>query len=732
MKLYFDLPAENARAVPEMKPGEKKMYCLPYNFQEEKIVNGYMLFTNRRIFKLLKGQLLETYDVSQMSDFTVEKMFGCGGFYAKVNGSTTCLCLFNAGRNLPRYTVIASSYENIVKKGDDRVLTSSEPERFCPKCGRPFVVHTKLCPFCQDKKTIYKKLWGMTKGLRLMLLFPLLAAFISLILRFVVPAIQRVAIDDYITNPAVTDADIPGFVLIILAIVSFDLISRVIGVIQSRISATSANRFTLMLRTILFEKIESLSIASIHKKSTGDLMNRINNDVNVVQNFITNLLPTYLTQALSFIVALVILIWMSPLFCLFVFIPIPFALIFIFFFRKTMTRRNIRAWVLDRRTQAHLQDTIDGIRVVKTYGNEERAVRDFTQDTGNQAKQDESNAKLFDTVFPFVGFVLHLGSYLITLLGNYWVFNGTMQIGYLSQFSSYSAIIYEPILTINSIPRNIAAFSTSLGKILELLEEDPDVYDQSVPDFKRIEGHVSIKNMTFGYDSYNPVLENINLEINKGEMIGIVGHSGCGKTTLINLIMRLYDVTEGSISIDGINVKNMSQNNLRSQMGIVLQETHLFSGSITDNIKYASPNATNEEVVRAAKLANAHDFIVRLPEGYNSMVGEKGYSLSGGERQRIAIARALIHNPRLLILDEATAALDTETEKIIQDAIDRVIEGRTTIVIAHRLSTLRNADKILVLNHGQMAEFGTHKELLDKQGIYYKLVMSQVRQSQEK
>ena len=397
-----------------------------------------------------------------------------------------------------------------------------------------------------------------------------------------------------------------------------------------------------------------------------------------------------------------------------------------------MTRRNIRAWVLDRRTQAHLQDTIDGIRVVKTYGNEERAVRDFTQDTGNQAKQDESNAKLFDTVFPFVGFVLHLGSYLITLLGNYWVFNGTMQIGYLSQFSSYSAIIYEPILTINSIPRNIAAFSTSLGKILELLEEDPDVYDQSVPDFKRIEGHVSIKNMTFGYDSYNPVLENINLEINKGEMIGIVGHSGCGKTTLINLIMRLYDVTEGSISIDGINVKNMSQNNLRSQMGIVLQETHLFSGSITDNIKYASPNATNEEVVRAAKLANAHDFIVRLPEGYNSMVGEKGYSLSGGERQRIAIARALIHNPRLLILDEATAALDTETEKIIQDAIDRVIEGRTTIVIAHRLSTLRNADKILVLNHGQMAEFGTHKELLDKQGIYYKLVMSQVRQSQEK
>ena len=215
-------------------------------------------------------------------------------------------------------------------------------------------------------------------------------------------------------------------------------------------------------------------------------------------------------------------------------------------------------------------------------------------------------------------------------------------------------------------------------------------------------------------------------------MVGIVGHSGCGKTTLINLLMRLYDVSEGEILIDDVNIKDISQNALRSQIGVVLQETHLFAGSIRDNIRYSKPHATNEEVIAAARLANAHDFIINLPEGYNTMVGEKGYSLSGGERQRIAIARALIHNPRILILDEATAALDTETEKLIQDAINKLTHNRTTFAIAHRLSTLRNADKLLVLDRGKVAEFGTHAELLEARGIYYKLVMAQQRAALQK
>ena len=300
-----------------------------------------------------------------------------------------------------------------------------------------------------------------------------------------------------------------------------------------------------------------------------------------------------------------------------------------------------------------------------------------------------------------------------------------MNYGDLHQFNSYANIIYGPLITITFIPRQVSAFLTSLGKVLEILEEEPEVADIGLPIDIAIEGDVSVKNVTFGYDSYNPVLQNINLEVKKGEMIGIVGHSGCGKTTLINLLMRLYDVNEGEICIDDVNIKDISQNALRSQIGVVLQETHLFSGSIRDNIKYAKPLASDEEVVAAAKMANAHDFIVNLPEGYNTMVGEKGYSLSGGERQRVAIARALIHNPRILILDEATAALDTETEKLIQDALNKLSKNRTTFAIAHRLSTLRNADRLIVLDKGHMVECGTHQELLDLKGFYWKLVMAQ-------
>ncbi|MBO7176350.1 MAG: ABC transporter ATP-binding protein, partial [Clostridia bacterium] len=604
-----------------------------------------MVFTDQFIYKILHQEVVAKYDFSTMKDFDTEIHYGSCGFYAKIDGNTTLLCRFVTGRHMPRYTAMIKACELLAERASKDPITNSEPERFCSKCGRPFIANTHYCPFCQDKKEVYRKLWAMTRGMRLMMCFPLFAAIISMIIRFVLPAVQKNAINNFITNPSIDIGNkltFLHFIIIIAAIVMLDIVHRAVNVIQSRISAISGNKFTQMLRALLFEKIQTLSMSSIQKKSTGDLMGRINNDVTVVQHFITGLLPTYFSQLFSFILALALLIWLDPAMCLYVFIPLPIAVAAIIGFRKIMNRRNVRAWVLGQRTNHKLQDQLNGVRVIKAYGREDLAVKEFETCTENQAVQDCSNAKVFDTFFPFVGFAVRFGSYLITLFGNLALFGGTMSVGDLNQFTSYSNIIYEPLMQITAIPRNISNFATSLSKIFEILEEEPEVADIGLPLDIRIEGDVSIRNVTFGYDSYNPVLEGINLEIKQGEMVGIVGHSGCGKTTLINLIMRLYDVSEGEILIDDVNIKDISQNALRSQMGVVLQETHLFSGSIRDNIKYAAPHATNDEVVAAAKLANAHDFILNLPEGYNTMVGEKGFSLSGGERQRIAIARALI------------------------------------------------------------------------------------------
>ncbi len=733
MKLLFDLsPADRAAYDATAGADEQILYCLPFDCSNNDRVDGRMVFTDKAIYKLLSGVVEARWAFSHLSDFSVEVLYGCCAFFCKVDGNSTRLCRFISGRNLSRYSIMVEACESLASGNTEKIFSSDEPERYCPKCARPFIVNTHICPHCQSKREVYGKLWGMTKGLRLMMLVPLITAAIGMIISFVVPLLQKSLIDDYILNENRGDDYFLHFAIIVASIVGFDILTKLISMVQGRISAVAGNRFTRFLRTLLFEKIQLLSMNSVQKKSTGDLMGRINNDVAVVQNFVTTQLPTYFAQLLSFIVGLVLILVLSPTMSLFVFVPIPFVILAIYGFRHMMRRLNIKAWAKGQRTNRALQDILSGIRVVKTYGREDAACEEFEDCTRAQSEQNEHNAKVFDTVFPLLGFALRFGSYLIMWYGNAQLFHGAMSVGELNLFNTYASIIYNPLMQITLIPRNISAFVTSFGKIMEILEEEPDIADTNNPAHFRFNGDVSVRHVTFGYETATPVLRDVSVEVKAGEMIGVVGHSGCGKSTLINLIMRMYDPMEGEILIDGMNIKDIGQQSLHSQMGVVLQETHLFSGSVRDNIKYAMPYATDAEVIRAARAANAHDFIMRLPEGYNTIVGEKGYSLSGGERQRVAIARALIHNPPILILDEATAALDTETEKLIQDAIDHMTENRTTFAIAHRLSTLRNADKILVIDHGRIAEFGTHKELLDRRGIYYKLVMAQTRAALEK
>ncbi len=734
MRLMFDLP-ESEKKVFELAvtSDEKMMYCLPFNIFEDKFVSGYIVITNKRIYKILEDKLLATFELKGAKDFKTESMYGSCAFLGDFGEGTTLVCQFVSGRHLPRYAVIVKACEILSEDlSKTEPITNSEEERFCPKCNRPFIRGTNICPYCLDKFDVYKKIFAMTKGLRLMMCFPFVIAIFNVIFQFVVPQIQKLALNNYILDEAThgNTSKMTEFILIVIAIVTLDVFQRSLAVMQSRISAVIGNKFTLMMRALLYEKIQSLSMSSVQRKSTGDLMGRINNDVNVSQDFIVNQLPNLFVQLCSFVVGFIVMLTIDPIVALFIFAPIPFVVFLISKFWKFVQYRNRRLWVLGRRTNHLLQDVLNGIRVVKCFGREESEIVRFKAASSTQAMQSESNDKVVNSIFLLLGFLVKIGTYFILIYGNTLLFRGEMAVGTLHQINSYTNIIYAPLMYITFIPRNISNFLTSISKIFEIIEEKEEVVDIDLPIDIRIEGEVEVENVTFGYESYNPVLEGVSFKVNPGEMIGIVGHSGSGKTTLINLLMRLYDVNEGSIKIDSVDIKKISQNALRTQIGIVLQETFLFSGTIRDNIRYAMPHATDEQVIEAARIANAHDFILNLPEGYNTLVGEKGYSLSGGERQRIAIARAVIHNPRIIILDEATAALDTETEKLIQDSLNKLTKDRTVFAIAHRLSTLRNADKLLVLDKGRVAEFGTHSELLENKGIYYKLVMAQRKMAQ--
>lgn len=714
--------------MPQMK-AEDVIVAFAYNIDDSRPglrVDGFAVLTEEKIFLFLDGTCTAEYSMAGILEFTCRAGIGCTSIEYRDGDGDHFLC--RADMSFQReYAAVAKRLNIKLQRGCFYRDYEKEINRICPQCGRPLQQGSDICYHCVDKKGYVLRLMKIAAPYKLLIIASVVLFFVLSGISLISPQLNRIMVDDYIR---VQDVSLLGqFFLIILCLFGINLLSRVLSILRTLLLVQAGNGLIVRLREMVFDKIQQLSISKISKRTAGELMHRVNQDTNTIRQFLTNDIGNLIEQTvILFAVGIMIFAYDWRLAVL-ILAPVPLMILANKLLWGRLRRMYHRQWMLESKADTVLHDIFSGIRVVKSFGMEKRENERYDEVISDLKVISMRNERYYSVLHPIVNFIMGLGEFFMLFYFGNQVLNMQMTLGEMLQFSAYANLIYGPLNWMANLPRRLVQLLTAIVKVFDVVDEKIDVADKDAALEPDIRGDIVIDDISFGYDDTADVLKHVSAHIKPGEMVGIVGKSGVGKSTLINLVMRLYDVNAGSIKIDGVDVRDISQNALRSQIGVVLQETFLFAGSIYDNIAYAKPNATREEVITAAKAAGAHSFIMKLPDAYNTKVGERGHTLSGGERQRVSIARALLHNPRILILDEATASLDTETERQIQDSLQKLTRDRTTLAIAHRLSTLRNADKLIVLDKGTVAEFGTHDELIRKKGIYYGLVMAQRQMS---
>ncbi len=501
---------------------------------------------------------------------------------------------------------------------------------------------------------------------------------------------------------------------------------------QSYLVSFVGERVIIDVRDILFKKFQHMGLAYYDKKQTGEVMSYITNDVAAMQNAIINNLIELVTEGSILIGSLAMMVYLDWKLSLMTLITIPLVGQAMKVFGRKLKRSGT---VIQERLAditSLLQESISSVRVVKSFVREEYEIDRFHKQNELNFKAVMKNAQQMSLLTPVVEFLAALAVTLIVWFGGYEVVNGHITAGSLVAFLTYAVNLANPVKRISRVYGNVQKAMAAADRVFDVMDLPEIITNKSdAKVLPPVEGHVKFEHVGFEYKEGVPALTDVSFDVQPGQMVAFVGPSGSGKSTIANLIPRFYDVTSGSVTIDGMDVRDVTMESLREQIGIVPQETMLFSATVLENIRYGRLDATEEEVIEAAKAANCHEFIMDLPNGYQTKIGERGLNLSGGQRQRIAIARAILKNPRLLILDEATSALDTESEKIVQAALDDLMVGRTAFVIAHRLSTIFNADKIIVIENGHIKETGTHEELLAQGGLYSTLYKIQFNKQEK-
>ncbi|UYO05821.1 ABC transporter ATP-binding protein [Paenibacillus sp. PSB04] len=665
---------------------------------------------------------LEALKIRDIESLSIVNLVASGMVVIKAPEERAVAAFTNGGmRSAARLAKIFEKLKKSEELGPEE-LRDDQERATCPKCGMIYPEEGRqVCPKCMKKHAVFGRLLSFAGKYKVSMFWIVLFMLLNSAAGLVIPYFQGTLLFDQALGGKGTFAGQIG--LVIALIIVFRTLSLLFGVIFGVINAKMAANIAFDLKSSVFHAMQRLSLSFFEKKQTGQLMTRINNDATELQYFFVDGISYFVVNAMNIIgivTVLLIMDWKLTLLCL---LPLPFVFLLVRKVFPKLWRLSIRRHKRVSAMNAIISDTIRGTRVVKAFGKEQMENARFQRASGAFSDAEQSFNKMGVTLFPVLNILTQIGGILIWAFGGWKVMQGDFTFGKVMTFMNYMLLLYGPIQFMNNIMNWWSYCMSAAQRIFEIHDAVPDVVEKpNAMQLTEMQGEIRISNVTFGYEPNKAILKGVSLHARPGQMIGVVGHSGAGKSTLVNLIPRLYDVNEGEIRIDGIPIKDVSMASLRTHIGIVSQDVYVMSGSIAENIAYADPDCTLADLIHAAKVAGAHDFIEKLPDGYDTIVGTGGHNLSGGEKQRLSIARAILHNPKILILDEATASLDTKTELQIQEALDTLIKGRTTIAIAHRLSTLRNADYLVVLEQGKIVEEGTHEQLLVKEGAYYDLV----------
>lgn len=603
----------------------------------------------------------------------------------------------------------------------------SEPER-SKGMGGPMGKGMTGMPVVKPKNSMeaLKRLWGYLREQRWSLFLVFFLVLVSSGFALMGPLLIGKAID----SMGITTGQVQFSLLakIVGSLIIVYILGALASWLQTYLMASVSQKTVKSMRKDIFDKVQTLPLRFFDERPRGDLMSRLTNDVENINNTLSQATTQIFSSLITVIGAVGMMLMLSPSLTLVSLVVVPLGL----FITKKIAERT-RKLFLEQQTElgqlnGYIEEMISGQRVVKAFNREQQTVDQFAE-KNQRLKKVGAQAQVFSGIIPpLMNAINNLSFALVAGIGGYMAVQGVITIGIITAFLNYSKQFARPLNEMANQFNMLQSAFAGAERVFEVLDEEPEFADQAVAQsLEQVEGKVEFKDVTFGYKPDKPVLQEINLIAEPGQMIALVGPTGSGKTTIVNLLMRFYDVQQGSVIVDGRDIRQIDKENLRSSIGMVLQDTYLFAGTVIENIRYGRLDATDEQVMYATRMANAHSFIERLPEGYHTKLTEDASNISQGQRQLLTIARAILADPSILILDEATSSIDTRTEMQIQKALKVLMQGRTSFVIAHRLSTIQEADQILVINQGEIIERGNHKELLEQQGFYYNLYHTQFK-----